>query len=92
MRNPSNIQPGRQRLALHLEDIREVRIHLQRELELDRALRESLEVQVIVQRAVNTSSEPEQQCPIWYTHNRISQQTILKLPLGSTVSVLRAPK
>src|SRR5438128_676342 len=51
--SPSDIQPRRQRLALHLEDIGEVRIQLQRELDRDRSLCKGLQMQVVVQRTVH---------------------------------------
>ena len=79
-------------MALHLEDIRKVGIQLQRELERDGSLRESLEMQVVVQRAVHTSSECEQQRASSDLARRIAQRPILILPLGGAMPEMRTPE
>src|SRR5947209_10241804 len=87
-----DIDAGRQRLALHLEDIREVRVELQRELDIDGSIREGLQVQVVVQRTVHPPSECEEQRTSLDLAHRIAQRAILILPLGGAMPVMRTPE
>ena len=79
-------------MALHLEDIGKVRIQLQCELDRDRSLGKSLQMQVVVQRAVHTSSEREQQRAGSDLARRITQRPILILPLRGAMPEMRTPE
>ena len=61
-------------MVAHLEDIREVRVELQRELNIDGSIREGLQVQVVVQRTVHPPSECEEQRTSLDLAHRIAQR------------------